>query len=41
MQEYMGSFGLKYLRNENRDDLVMALFGNPTFNVDGLMADYT
>jgi acetylornithine deacetylase/succinyl-diaminopimelate desuccinylase-like protein len=41
VEEYMESFGLKYLRYENEDDLVKALFGNPTFNVDGILSGYT
>lgn len=37
----MESFGLKYLRYDNREDLVKALFGNPTFNLDGMISGYT
>ena len=41
MEGYMESFGLKYLRYDNREDLVKALFGNPTFNLDGMISGYT
>lgn|GEM_PF-5824136 len=37
-EEFMESFGLKYLRYDNREDLIKALFGDPTFNVDGLIS---
>ncbi len=40
-EEYVESFGLKYLKYESREDLVNALFGNPTFNVDGIISGYT
>ena len=39
--EYMESFGLKYLKYEKREDIVEALFGNPTFNIDGIISGYT
>ncbi len=41
VREYMESFGLKYLKYENRQDIVEALFGNPTFNIDGILSGYT
>jgi acetylornithine deacetylase/succinyl-diaminopimelate desuccinylase-like protein len=41
IEEFKESFGLKYLRYDNREDLVNALFGNPTFNVDGIISGYT
>ena len=40
-EEYMESFGLKYLRYDNREDLIKALFGDPTFNIDGMISGYT
>lgn len=40
-ESFKGSFGLRYLNYEGRDNLVRSLFCNPTFNIDGIISGYT